>query len=229
MKIKTAFILCAGFGKRLKPLTLKTPKPLLKINNLTLLENTINLIKNLDINKIILNTFHLKEKIKYYIEKKNFNIEIEIIEEKKILDTGGGILNMIQSSSKFEENYIVFNPDTVWNTDYLHEINQMIELYFKKRAKNILLLVNKDLSFDRDLNGDFGLKDNLINKNHKDYIYTGCQIINRSIFINEHISNFSVYKIWSNLIKKNQLSGFESRQKFYHINNLEVFKKLKDL
>ena len=229
MKIKTAFILCAGFGKRLNPLTLKTPKPLLEIKNLTLLENTINLIKNLDINKIILNTFHLKEKIKYYIEKKNFDIEIEIIEEKKILDTGGGILNMIQSSSKSEENYIVFNPDTVWNTDYLHEINQMIELYFKKRAKNILLLVNKDLSFDRDLNGDFGLKDNLINKNHKDYIYTGCQIINRSIFINEYISNFSVYKIWSNLIKKNQLSGFESRQKFYHINNLEVFKKLKDL
>ena len=72
---------------------------------------------------------------------------------------------MIQSSSKFEENYIVFNPDTVWNTDYLHEINQMIEFYFKKRAKNILLLVNKDLSFDRDLSGDFGLKDNLINKN----------------------------------------------------------------
>ena len=229
MKIKTAFILCAGFGKRLNPLTLKTPKPLLKINNLTLLENTINLIKNLDINKIILNTFHLKEKIKYYIEKKNFNIEIEIIEEKKILDTGGGILNMIQSSPKFEENYIVFNPDTVWNTEYLHEINQMIELYFEKKANNILLLVNKDLSFDKDLNGDFGLKDNLINKNHKDYIYTGCQIINRSIFINEYISNFSVYKIWSNLIKKNQLSGFESRQKFYHINNLEVFKKLKDL
>ena len=83
MKIKTAFILCAGFGKRLNPLTLKTPKPLLKINNLTLLENTINLIKNLDINKIILNTFHLKEKIKYYIEK-NFNIEIEIIEEKNL-------------------------------------------------------------------------------------------------------------------------------------------------
>ena len=229
MKIKTAFILCAGFGKRLNPLTLKTPKPLLKINNLTLLENTINLIKNLDINKIILNTFHLKEKIKYYIEKKNFDIEIEIIEEKKILDTGGGILNMIQSSPKFEENYIVFNPDTVWNTEYLHEINQMIELYFEKKANNILLLVNKDLSFDKDLNGDFGLKDNLINKNHKDYIYTGCQIINRSIFINEYISNFSVYKIWSNLIKKNQLSGFESRQKFYHINNLEVFKKLKDL
>ena len=57
MKINTALILCAGFGKRLNPLTLNIPKPLLEINNLTLLENTINLIKSLGIKKIKLNTF----------------------------------------------------------------------------------------------------------------------------------------------------------------------------
>ena len=46
MKIKTALILCAGYGKRLNPITLKTPKPLIEVNNITLLENTINLIRN---------------------------------------------------------------------------------------------------------------------------------------------------------------------------------------
>ena len=45
MKINTALILCAGFGKRLNPITLDQPKALLKLNNVTLLENTINLIK----------------------------------------------------------------------------------------------------------------------------------------------------------------------------------------
>ena len=60
MKINTALVLCAGYGKRLNPLTLKNPKPLLKLNNLTLLENTINLIKKLDINEIKLNTFSLE-------------------------------------------------------------------------------------------------------------------------------------------------------------------------
>ena len=69
-KIDTAFILCAGFGKRLNPLTLNTPKPLLEINNLTLLENTINLIKYLNIKKIKLNTFYLKDKIELFIKKK---------------------------------------------------------------------------------------------------------------------------------------------------------------
>ena len=63
MKINTALILCAGYGKRLNPLTLVEPKPLLKVNEITLLENCIDLIKSLGIKKIILNTFYLKEKI----------------------------------------------------------------------------------------------------------------------------------------------------------------------
>jgi MurNAc alpha-1-phosphate uridylyltransferase len=67
MKINTALVLCAGYGKRLNPLTLKNSKPLLKLNNLTLLENTINLIKKLGINEIKLNTFFLKDQIKIFI------------------------------------------------------------------------------------------------------------------------------------------------------------------
>ena len=99
MNIETALILCAGYGKRLNPLTLKIPKPLLKLNEITLLENTINLITKLGIKKIKLNTFYLKDKIKSFIKKINFNIEIEVVDEgDNILDTGGGIYNMIKSS-----------------------------------------------------------------------------------------------------------------------------------
>ena len=58
MNIKTALILCAGFGKRLNPLTLKQPKPLLKLYDKTLLEHSFNLIKKLKIKKIKLNTLY---------------------------------------------------------------------------------------------------------------------------------------------------------------------------
>ena len=57
MRINTALILCAGFGRRLNPLTLKIPKPLLKINNITMLEQCISLIEELGIQKILINTF----------------------------------------------------------------------------------------------------------------------------------------------------------------------------
>ena len=61
MKINTALILCAGFGERLNPITLDTPKPLLKIKEITLIEYCIKIIIDLDIKKILINTFYLRK------------------------------------------------------------------------------------------------------------------------------------------------------------------------
>ena len=177
MKIRTALILCAGFGKRLNPITLSTPKPLLKIKNLTLLAHCINLIINLNIKKIFINSFHLKEQINEFVKHHNYDAEIKVVEDgQSILNTGGGVLNLIDKSD--DENFLIFNPDTVWNKSYTSEINQMINLYFSQKLKNILLLVSKDLSFDKNLKGDFGLENNLINKNKKNYIYIIILLIN---------------------------------------------------
>jgi len=226
MKINTALVLCAGYGKRLNPLTLKNPKPLLKLNNLTLLENTINLIKKLGINEIKLNTFSLKDQIKIFIEEKNFDVKIEIIEDgNEILDTGGGIFNMINSLN--EENFMVFNPDTVWSIDYLNCIKEMENFYFSKKIQNILMVVNKDLSFDKNLRGDFDLLDNQLNKKKlNQYIFTGCQIINKKVFASIKNKSFSILQIWNDLIKENKLYGYESKNKFYHITDLEIYNKL---
>lgn len=228
MKIKTALILCAGFGKRLNPLTLKTPKPLLELKNITMLESCINLIIKLGIEKIYLNTFHLGGQIFDFIKIKNFPINIQIVEDgKEILNTGGGILNMI---NRYQDNdYLIFNPDTLWNKNYINEINEMQNFYFSKKLNNILLVTKKQLSFDKNFRGDFQLKDNLLKKNdNKDYIYIGCQILNKNLFEKYNIKNFSILEIWNELLKKNELNGFESLNKFYHLTDLEIFKKLKD-
>ena len=72
MITNTAIILCAGLGKRLNPLTLTTPKPLLELKNITILERCIDLIVELGARKILLNTFHLENKIFEFIKNKNF-------------------------------------------------------------------------------------------------------------------------------------------------------------
>tara|TARA_B100001057_G_scaffold332916_1_gene333414 strand:- start:1472 stop:2161 length:690 start_codon:yes stop_codon:yes gene_type:complete len=228
MKINTALILCAGLGERLQPLTLKTPKPLLEINNISILETCINTIIKLGVKKIFLNTFHLKNQIFEFIKNKKFSIEIEIIEDgKEILDTGGGILNMIKNSA--DNDFIVFNPDTLWDENYVNEINKMQNFYFSNKLNNILLLVNKKISFDKNLKGDFNLINNLLKKNdNKNFIYIGCQILSRNLFEKYKIHSFSISEIWDELLKKNKLNGFESYNKFYHLTNLETFKKLKD-
>ena len=228
MKINTALILCAGFGKRLNPLTLHTPKPLLKIKNLTLLDHSINLIKNLKIEKILINSFYLKEQIIEFVNNHNYDIEIKVIEDgDHILNTGGGILNLVDKSN--EEDFLIFNPDTIWKKDYSNEIHKMTEIYFNQNLKNVLLVVKKDLSFDKSLKGDFGLNKNLIDQTCKDFIYTGCQIMNKTILKNEKIKNFSITKISNDLLKNKKLHGFESKLKFYHATNFGIFKKLQDL
>lgn len=229
MKINTAFILCAGFGKRLNPLTLDTPKPLIKFNNITVLETCINLIESLGIQQIIINTFYLRDQIHSFINNKKFRSKILIVEDgDKILDTGGGINNMLKHTN--EENVLIFNPDTIWKKNYTNEIIEMEKLYFSNQLKNILLLVKKELSFDKNLSGDFDLIDNLIIKNNdRKFIYTGCQIINRKLLSDYKDKNFSISNVWNDLIKKKELYGFETTEKFYHLTDLETFKKLQDL
>ena len=229
MRINIAFILCAGFGKRLNPLTLDTPKPLIKLKNIAVLETCINLIESLGIQQIILNTFYLKDQIYDFINNKKFKSKISIIEDgEKILDTGGGINNMMKYTS--EDNVLIFNPDTIWKKNYFNEIIEMENMYFSKKLKNILLLVKKELSFDKNLNGDFDLKENLIIKNNKSkFIYTGCQIMNKKLLSDYKDKNFSITNVWDDLIEKKELYGFETDNDFYHLTDLETFKKLQDL
>ena len=227
MKVKTALILCAGLGKRLNPMTLKKPKPLLELNNITFLENTINLIRELEIKKIFLNTFHLKDQISDYLKEKKFDISVDIISDgHEILDTGGGIRNMINNSK--EKDFLIFNPDTIWDSNYLKSIKQMNEFFENNNIKNILLVVNKKLSFDKKLKGDFNLKKNLLSRNtENEYIYTGCQIFSKDLLNNNQKKIFSVTEIWNELIAKNSLFGFDCGNKFYHLTNLEIYNQLK--
>jgi N-acetyl-alpha-D-muramate 1-phosphate uridylyltransferase len=226
MKINTALILCAGFGKRMNPLTLTEPKPLLKIKEVTLLENCIKFIELLEIEKVIINTFYLKEKIENFLNIKKFSLDIKIVDDgKTILNTGGGILNMMNTSK--DSDFLILNPDTLWSNNYKESIIDMKQFYFSNKIKNILLLTNKNISFDKKLKGDFHLEKNRIKKeNQNDFIYTGCQIINKSLFESYSVSDFSISKIWNELINKNELYGYESLEKFYHLTNLEIYKEI---
>ena len=226
MEINTALILCAGYGKRLNPLTLNKPKPLIEINKITLLQNTLNLINSLGIKNILINSFYLSEQIEKYVESLNLNLTLKVIRDgNKILDTGGGILNLLDNSN--QNDFLVFNPDTLWNKSYLTEIQKMEKFYFENKIKNILLVVEKSQCFDQRMEGDFSLENNNLNKSSdKNFIFTGCQILNKSIFENYKIDTFSINKIWGEMISRNLLYGYKSEGKFTHLTDIEIYRKL---
>lgn len=228
MNIKYGMILAAGLGKRMQPLTLKTPKPLLEINNYTLLERAINLLISHGVQEISINVHYLPDQIKSFINRKKFKVKITISnEENLLLDTGGGVLKGTQN---FGDNpFFVINPDTVWGKHYLEELKHL-EVIYLKNNKPTLLLVNKKLSIDPSFKGDFNLNNEKISKDSENqFIFTGLQIINRSVFTNEKSEVFSLNKVWNKLIKDKNLLGLESNQKFYHLNTSDMYRKIQSL
>ena len=223
-----AMILSAGYGKRLRPFTANCPKPLLKINQETLLSNTLKFLTKFGIKQVVVNVHYKSEMIIDYINKNKFDLDIKIInEEEKILDTGGGILNAIDNFSN--ESFLVINPDTLWNLNYIDELRAMEKNFFTYKQKCCLLVIDKSKSYDKNLKGDFNLKNSLINRSDKEnlkYIYTGLQIIRSDIFSGLDSKIFSINKIWDKLIEKNELHGMASDTKFFHVSTAEIYSNL---
>jgi len=228
MSVKHAMILAAGLGTRMKPLTLKTPKPLIKIGNKNLLERSISILENHGVEQIIVNVHHLADQIEKFISNVKTKVKITISDEKDLLlDTGGGVK---EGTKNFGKNpFFVLNPDTLWLTDYLSEMKSLEKIYFESK-KPCLLLVNKKLSFDTTFKGDFNLKNNIVSKDIKNnFIFTGLQLLDRNYLDPIDKKVFSMNEVWNNLINNNKLSGLESRQKFYHLNTEKIYNKISNL
>ena len=156
----------------------------------------------------------------------DLDINIDLVSDgEKILDTGGGIFNLIKQTE--EEDFLILNPDTLWNSNYINTFNEMEKYYFENKVKNLLMVVNKNKSFDTRFKGDFSLNKNKLTKEiENDFIYTGCQILNKKVFQNINSNIFSITEIWNDLINNRELHGYESTIKFVHLTDIKIFKKL---
>ena len=195
----------------------KIARPFLKEGFLKLFIN-----RNMLLEKIVINAL-----LNEFVKGKKFSSKVDVVvEKKKILNTGGGILN---ASKKFKKQpFFVLNPDTPWDLKkYKKEFRKLEKLYFKNK-KPTMLLVSKKKSFDRSFKGDFNLnsKNEILREKNNKFIFIGAQIINRSVFKKRKIKPFSMNKVWDDLIKEKNLLGVVSRKKFFHINNYKIYKKL---
>ena len=179
MTVKCAMILAAGLGTRMRPLTLRTPKPLIKVGRKNLLERSLSLLENHGVEQIIINVHHLADQIEKFLLDIKSKSKITISNEKDLLlDTGGGVK---EGTKIFGKNpFFVINPDTLWFTSYSGEMQSLEKIYYESK-KPCMLLVNKKLSFDTSFKGDFNLKNKIVSKEKENnFIFTGLQLLDRS-------------------------------------------------
>ena len=218
-------IMCAGFGSRMLDLIKEKPKPLLKIKNTTLLENSINFFLSIGCNKIFINTHYLHIEIENYIQKNFKDYPISLIYEPIILGTGGGVKNVFNFSKC--KNILVSNSDIYWQDENKKEIINFVKNI--NEIKNCKLLLSNEKNFLglKKNSGDFRIKKNQVynwKKNDDIIFYSGLQIVSSNIFNNTN-KDFAMNIIWDNLIKENKLLAEVIRSKIRHIGDKKSFEE----
>ncbi len=191
------FILAAGYGKRLRPLTEKLPKPLIKINNKPLIYWNLKKIKKAGFNDVVINTHYLSDKIIRSIGKgEKYGLKIKYSHEEEIQGTGGALIKAKRLIHR--EPFLLLSGD-LWS-DY--PLEKFIDFKLRKAAH--LIFVEEKKSKDAYL--ETGIVKNLKTKNN--LTYAGIAVINPKIF-----KDFKedYYDLWTDLLKKyvkqNEVTG----------------------
>ena len=211
-----AFILAAGYGKRLLPLTKTSPKPLLKVGETTLIERNIKHILNSGISEIVINVSYLGELIRNHVIEKFPNENINFSIEEEPLGTGGGVYKALPLLGS--------EPFLCMNADIFHNI-KLDNLYSDVESALLVGVPNPK----HNLEGDFSLDNNMvkINREGNDLTWSGISIINPIIFNNKSFQSTS-FNIWENLlvesIKKNSVKGIKSSDFWIDVGTIDRLK-----
>ena len=184
------FLLAAGFGKRLRPLTANTPKPLIEVGGKALIEWSLENIKRAGLKNVIVNAHYLSDKIEQYFETRpKDELEIEVVVEKpEILDTGGGIKNIIPKLK--HDNLLTINSDAFFSKDL--DLEKFIRNFLNDKNQPIASMLLRDAPDKKDY-GLIGVdsskkvvsflgKDYFKHEPEKELMYTGVQILKREVF-----------------------------------------------
>lgn len=148
-----AMILAAGLGTRLKPLTDKMPKALIEVDGLPMLQRVIEHLKSQGWEEVIINVHHFSEKIKKFLQTKDFGISIKISDESlELKDTGGGIVKAeSQLFGNEDEPVLIHNVDIISNAslrdlmNYHRNGDQVATLLVSERDSSRKLIFSKDM------------------------------------------------------------------------------------
>ena len=202
-----ALILAAGFGTRLLPYTQKIPKPLFTLMSKPILDHAIKKLVDIGCEQILINTHHLHNQIKTFIEQKAYNADIQTIHEPVILDTGGAIANVAA--------FLQDRPFFVINCDIISSVDLKKVYEFHKKSNNLATLVLHDYELFNKVKIDAkGYIRNFDSANG--LAFTGIHVLSPEIyhyFPDKKI--FSIIEVYKSLCTKKQVKAFVKKDIFW--------------
>lgn len=234
---KTAMLLAAGLGTRLRPLTQNLPKPLVSVAGRTLLERALDMLAAAGIEKTIINCHYQAKKLTDFVQKiaPHYPMKLCISDESaRLLDSAGGIIKALPLLG--QKPFFVLNADTFWRepSNSAPNLQRLAQHFNPVRHDMLLLTVSPDHAllpqagdFIQNAGGSLKRADKS-RKNSRDVIYTGALILNPAIFADTKTqpeTPLSLNLYFDRAIAANRLCGLHLQGRWYSIGSQAEMQK----
>jgi MurNAc alpha-1-phosphate uridylyltransferase len=219
-KIKTAMILAAGLGTRMKHLTANAPKPLVEVNGMALIDHVLARLEGAGIDHIVVNLHYKADQLQHHLEQKNLPYLAFSDERKILLDTGGGVKAALPKLGPGA--FFILNTDSLWLEGRDSNLAELEKMWSDQDMDFLLLLASSHGSLGYDGPGDFHLlPDGRLRRRGPgeaaEFAHTGICIARHEAFANSPSSAFSLNLLWDRALAKNRLFGLPLRGEWMHV------------
>lgn len=223
---RTAMVLAAGLGSRMRPLTETTPKPLLKTNGKCLIDRLLDPLAAAGVKRVVVNVHWLADQIETHMAARS-DFEVVISDERnERLETGGGLAKARPLLGN--DPVFVINTDAFWMPPGPQPLQDMAAAFDPSRMDALLLVARIDQSLGFHGAGDFFLQPSqqLVFRGEAErspMAYTGVRIIKPQLYDTEDVRAFSAVDIWQLLAAKGRLYGHELEAFWLHVGDPQAF------
>jgi MurNAc alpha-1-phosphate uridylyltransferase len=229
-QITSGMILAAGLGTRMRPLTLHTPKPLIKVAGRTMADRAIDRLKDAGVTRAVLNISYLGAQIEDHFKSRH-DIDIHLSPEDEPLETGGGVqkaLPILQGHAFF-----VMNGDAVLLNGPTPALSRMKDFWDSAKMDVLLLLLPAPKAIGYDGAGDFTLDNNNCpafrgERTTAPYVFSGVQILSRQTFQHRTETKWSLRNIYQDAITAGRACALVHDGDWLHVGTPEGLKVAED-
>ncbi|HWA48340.1 MAG TPA: nucleotidyltransferase family protein [Dongiaceae bacterium] len=220
---KTAMVMAAGFGKRLRPFTDKVPKPLTKVLGVPLIDVALNRLAAAGVKRAVVNLHHLGEQIREHLKDRK-EPEILFSQEDEILETGGGIVKAMPLLG--DEPFFTVNAKIIWLNGKVDCLVRLAQMFDPDKMDALLLLQPTVTAVGYNGTGDFIMAPDgrLARKPEREvapFLYAGIQLCHPRLFRDTPKGTFSTNVVWDRAMEEGRLYGIRHDGEWYHVSTPE--------
>lgn len=227
---KTAMILAAGLGERMRPITDSLPKPLVPVHGTPMLDTILDRLSDAGVERVVINLHYLGEMIERHLNGRRAP-SVDFSRESERLETGGGVRKALPLLG--DEAFFALNGDVCWLDGQTPGLERLAAAWDADKMDALLLLHPSALTLGYEGVGDYIMnpEGRLRRRREREvapFIFAGIQILHPRLFAGAPEGSFSLNKLYDKAQEAERLWGIRHDGEWYHIGTPESLRDAED-